>query len=199
MGIGTASFVTSQVLCCIRPGQSGQKHRRRDWKPPGRTQGNILTDATSAANGYRMPCIMLMWQNAWNVRRGKDFLVTAPIAAKRSPPWGYFVLVAANDFNTEERDYEMTRQQIEKIRTESMKQYGFGPEAMKQIKVCANCGATAPAAKRTCGECGSQLPRETLYQFYLNLHRRCPVCETVLPDNVNFCPQCGTMLTAKCK
>jgi len=99
----------------------------------------------------------------------------------------------------EEKDYKMTRQQIEQIRLESMKQYGFGPEAMKLLKVCANCGATVSAEQQTCGECGSGLPQETLYQFYLNLHHCCPVCETVLSDNAIFCPNCGTMLTTKRK
>ena len=113
----------------------------------------------------------------WNVRRGKIFPVTAPTAAKRLLPQEYFVRAAANGFNTEEMGHEMTRQQMEQIRMESMKQYGFGPETMKQLKVCANCGAIVPA----------------------DLHRRCPVCETVLSDNAIFCPQCGTMLTAKRK
>lgn len=135
----------------------------------------------------------------WNVRRGKIFPVTAPTAAKRLLPQEYFVCAAANGFNTEEMSHEMTRQQMEQIRMESMKQYGFGPETMKQLKVCANCGAIVPAEKQICGECGSRLPRKTLYQVYLNLHRRCPVCETVLSDNAIFCPQCGTMLTAKRK
>lgn len=140
-----------------------------------------------------------MWRNVWNVRRGKIRLVTAPTAAKRLPPQKYFVHAAANGFNMEEKGYKMTRQQIEQIRLESMKQYGFGPEAMKLLKVCANCGATVSAEQQTCGECGSGLPQETLYQFYLNLHRRCPVCETALSDNAIFCPNCGTMLTAKRK
>ena len=90
----------------------------------------------------------------WNVRRGKIFPVTAPTAAKRLLPQEYFVRAAANGFNTEEMGHEMTRQQMEQIRMESMKQYGFGPETMKQLKVCANCGAIVPAEKQICGECG---------------------------------------------
>ena len=78
-----------------------------------------------------MPCITLMWRNVWNVRRGKIRLVTAPTAAKEITSAEIFCPRAANGFNMEEKGYKMTRQQIEQIRLESMKQYGFGPEAMK--------------------------------------------------------------------
>ena len=119
---------------------------------------------------------------------GENFPRYCAYCGKEITPQEYFVRAAANGFNTEEMGHEMTRQQMEQIRMESMKQYGFGPETMKQLKVCANCGATVPAEKQICGECGSRLPRKTLYQVYLNLHRRCPVCETVLSDNAIFLP-----------
>lgn len=78
------------------------------------------------------------------------------------------------------------------VRLESMRQYGFGTEAMKELKVCGSCGAMCPAEKTHCSECHAKLPKDTLYQAYKRRHTSCPGCETIVPDTVHFCPQCGS-------
>ena len=44
------------------------------------------------------------------------------------------------------------------VRAEAMKRFGFGPEAMKQRKVCRVCGATEDASESFCRRCGTVLP-----------------------------------------
>ncbi|MBR4000169.1 MAG: zinc ribbon domain-containing protein [Clostridia bacterium] len=82
----------------------------------------------------------------------------------------------------------------ESMRQESMKRYGFGPAAMKGIRICAECGMPSAASERKCGECGAKLPRENLFQQYKKRHRFCPRCDTVVADDVQFCPECGTRI-----
>ena len=85
-----------------------------------------------------------------------------------------------------------------KARTEfsinSPEYYGFGIGIMKQIKVCMHCGASEPAGRYICGECGARLPAQTLFQQYQRMHRQCPVCDTVLAEGMKFCPHCGVKL-----
>ena len=47
--------------------------------------------------------------------------------------------------------------QYQKIRRVGMNQYGFGPDAMKQRKVCRICGATMPSEEDFCRICGAVL------------------------------------------
>jgi len=75
--------------------------------------------------------------------------------------------------------------------------YGFGTGIMKQIKVCPQCGASEPAERYICGECGSKLPARTLFQQYQRMHSQCPVCDTVLTADMRFCPHCGVKLENK--
>ncbi len=56
-------------------------------------------------------------------------------------------------------------EKLEAIRLENMKQYGFGVEAMKQIKVCHKCGNTSPAHQQFCTECGHRLCEKTVYDI----------------------------------
>jgi len=72
--------------------------------------------------------------------------------------------------------------------------YGFGIGIMKQIKVCRRCGASEEAGKYVCGTCGAGLPLNTLFQLYQQMHKRCPVCDTVLKETMKFCPHCGMNL-----
>ncbi|MBQ3551567.1 MAG: zinc ribbon domain-containing protein [Clostridia bacterium] len=88
----------------------------------------------------------------------------------------------------------MTAEKLQLIRLESMKQYGFGLQAMKTIKVCGACKAAISADQRICSECGHKLPNKTLYQIYKARHRVCPICETIVPDSCEYCPQCGKKL-----
>ncbi|MBQ3552591.1 MAG: zinc ribbon domain-containing protein [Clostridia bacterium] len=79
----------------------------------------------------------------------------------------------------------------EVIRLESMRQYGFGIEVMKNTKVCALCGAMASAADIMCKECHSRLPGDTLFNLYRCRHNCCNKCGTVVAGRARFCPQCG--------
>lgn len=84
--------------------------------------------------------------------------------------------------------------QYQKIRRVGMNQYGFGPDAMKQRKVCRICGATMPSEEDFCRICGAVLPKETLFDLYKAKHFYCPACGTVTENTANFCPQCGERL-----
>lgn len=72
-----------------------------------------------------------------------------------------------------------------------IKLYGFGPEAMKQVKVCETCGKQASRYETICQKCRSVLPEKTLYDLYRMGHRQCRNCEAVVPDDADFCPICG--------
>ena len=80
----------------------------------------------------------------------------------------------------------------EAVRKQGMAYYGFGPEAMKKLKVCTECGASSPKDRQFCTECGRRLPDKTLYDIYKERHRSCPACDTVLSESMIYCPQCGT-------
>ncbi len=82
-------------------------------------------------------------------------------------------------------------EKTEVIRLENMKQYGFGVEAMKQVKICGKCGNTLAADQQFCTECRHRLPKKTLYDIYKERHKVCPACDTVVSNETEFCPQCG--------
>jgi len=86
---------------------------------------------------------------------------------------------------------------FEQTRREGMRQYGFGPEIMKRIKVCPRCGAVSPASYHACNECKAVLPRNTLFQIYKSRHPSCGSCETVVPDGSRYCPACGKMISGQ--
>ena len=69
--------------------------------------------------------------------------------------------------------------------------YGFGIGIMKQIKVCKRCGASEESNRHVCGKCGAGLPPATLFQQYQQMHRKCPICNTILTKAMKFCPHCG--------
>lgn len=82
----------------------------------------------------------------------------------------------------------------EAIRRESMQQYGFGTEAMKDLKVCEKCGAVAAARDRVCSECHARLPQDTMFLRHKRRHAFCPRCDTIVSDAARYCPQCGRRL-----
>lgn len=85
----------------------------------------------------------------------------------------------------------MTAERLEQSRRYNRNYYGFGPEAMKNIRICSRCKAPSSTATRFCGACGGRLPHKTLYQLYRERHAVCPGCDTVLTDEMAFCPHCG--------
>lgn len=84
-------------------------------------------------------------------------------------------------------DYEL-------IRLENMEEHGFGPEAMKQVRVCEKCGYSTSAKYDKCQKCGAPLPDETVYEKYKNRHVSCPDCDTVVSSEKKYCPLCGRKL-----
>ena len=85
----------------------------------------------------------------------------------------------------------MTADHLELHRRQNMEYYGFGPSAMKKIRVCTHCGTPAQAERHFCTECGHRLPEKTLYDLYRERHKTCLICDTILAEQMDFCPQCG--------
>lgn len=75
-----------------------------------------------------------------------------------------------------------------------LEHYGFGPNVMKQMKVCPGCGFLAKSTASYCPECGGKLSAETLFDQYKQKHRTCPGCDTVLTLESQYCPECGRAL-----
>ena len=88
----------------------------------------------------------------------------------------------------------MTTEKLELHRQQNMDHYGFGPSAMKKIRVCTHCGTPSQTESHFCVECGHRLPDKTLYDLYLERHEQCSTCGTVLTEDMEYCPQCGTKL-----
>lgn len=86
------------------------------------------------------------------------------------------------------------KEDLATIKLAGMRQYGFGPMAMKQLKICPVCGEPSFAGHCYCTGCGAALPNETLYQSYKRRKTACPVCDTILPEQTRYCPKCGTKL-----
>ena len=82
----------------------------------------------------------------------------------------------------------------EQVRQASMDEYGFGPRAMRKLKVCKFCGRASPSNQNFCIECGGRLPEKTLFQEYKDRHKFCRHCDTVVKDDAEYCPQCGEKL-----
>lgn len=85
--------------------------------------------------------------------------------------------------------------QYEKARKEGMQHYGFGIGVMQTIKICKYCGTMHNASESKCCECGAALPKETLYEIYVQRHRHCTKCSVVVNKDVHFCPECGDRLS----
>lgn len=86
----------------------------------------------------------------------------------------------------------MIAEKLKRSRQQNRDYYGFGPSAMKQLRVCTVCGKPAPHEKHFCVECGQRLPDKTLYDLYLERHTQCTACTAVLTEEMDFCPRCGT-------
>ena len=86
----------------------------------------------------------------------------------------------------------MTSEMQEAIRLVNMYEHGFGPFAMKRLKVCKCCSVAADSHTKYCGVCGAPLPQESMFDEYRKRHICCKVCDNVLSRGMNYCPQCGT-------
>ena len=73
-------------------------------------------------------------------------------------------------------------------------EFGYGPKAMMETKVCNHCGNTETADKYTCSKCKNRLPAQTIYQIYQQKHKKCELCDTVLASYMRFCPHCGMQI-----
>ena len=85
----------------------------------------------------------------------------------------------------------------EKLRYRNMEDYGFGPNVMRNTKVCVRCGKMVKANTKTCPDCGEKLPGETLFDRYKRQHKCCPDCDTVLASDSQYCPNCGKQILQK--
>ena len=85
----------------------------------------------------------------------------------------------------------MSAERLEMSRRHNREYYGFGTEAMKKIRICTRCKTPSSTATRFCAACGYRLPHKTLYQLYRERHTVCPDCDTVLTEEMAFCPHCG--------
>ena len=86
---------------------------------------------------------------------------------------------------------------LEHLRQVNMEQYGFGPNIMKRIRICGECGCPSEADEANCLSCGVKLPKKTLYEQYKKRHPVCSRCDTVLAGHMQFCPQCGAKIQMK--
>ena len=84
--------------------------------------------------------------------------------------------------------------QYERVKREGMQHYGFGIDAMKEIKICSDCGEMINAKEENC-KCGALLPDETLYEIYVKRHRHCERCGAIVNNDAHFCPDCVVKLT----
>lgn len=69
--------------------------------------------------------------------------------------------------------------------------FGFGPERMKEIKICLYCGAMLKDSDKVCFACGNNVPAKTLFDRYKETHAYCLNCNAILPNDAKYCPQCG--------
>ena len=82
----------------------------------------------------------------------------------------------------------------QELRFKNMEEFGFGPNVMKQTKVCPQCGQAIKATASYCSSCGEKLPLETLFDRYKKRHLSCPNCDTVLAPGSQYCPNCGKQI-----
>ena len=85
-------------------------------------------------------------------------------------------------------EFRVTRN--ENLRKSNMERYGFGLNVMRNIRICTSCGRPASADRIHCS-CGGVLSGETLFQQYKKRHRFCNRCDTIVANDVKFCPECG--------
>ena len=85
----------------------------------------------------------------------------------------------------------------QKTRYQNLEDFGYGPNVMRNTKVCSGCGQTIHAGASYCPVCGEKLPTETLFDRYKQQHKCCPDCDTVLAPGSLYCPNCGKQILQK--
>lgn len=158
-----------------------------NWKKHGTMKAKqILIFAAIAGNGFAMQCITQMFLCVLNVLRGKIIRIFVPVAEQR---WKIIQHIADNA----EKNYNMEAKQMSaaEMKSENMKRFGFGYEAMKNIKICKKCGKPASAHRRFCKQCGTFLSGKTLFDCYKEHHKSCRHCNTIVSEQTEYCPKCG--------
>lgn len=65
---------------------------------------------------------------------------------------------------------------------------------LKNLSICAECGAEVKRGEKFCGKCGKPMPKlEDLVSAVQMEMRKCPSCGMELTENVSFCTNCGNM------
>lgn len=171
----------AQRICTLRaiPRLSLKKHGTR-------RERQISIFAENAENGFAMQCITQMFLCVLNVLRGKIIRNFVPVAEQR---WKIIQHIA----NNAEKNYNMEVKPMisSEPKSENMKMFGFGYEAMKSIKICKKCGKPASAHRLFCKQCGTFLSGKTLFDCYKEHHKSCRHCNTIVSEQAEYCPKCG--------
>ena len=85
----------------------------------------------------------------------------------------------------------------QKTRLKNLEDFGYGPNVMRNTKVCAKCGQVIKASASFCPDCGERLSSETLFDRYKRQHKCCPECDTMLAPDSQYCPNCGKPVLKK--
>ena len=193
----TAFSVTYRGWQSAQQNQYELTRRRKNYSWHGKMrEGSSLINVTNAVDGYATHYITRMCWNVSLAPRGRTSHLSVPIAVKNHRLTIPFAVNAARNCNTG-KWWNVTIERLEMLRIESMEELGFGPSAMRKIKKCPKCGRMASSENDFCRECGSRLPKTTMYDYYKSLHRVCPECETVVNEKTLYCPHCGTKLKTK--
>lgn len=65
---------------------------------------------------------------------------------------------------------------------------------IRNINICANCGAEVSRASNFCDKCGSPMNRSVLEESIASAAPTCPSCGEQLEPGALFCTNCGTKL-----
>lgn len=65
---------------------------------------------------------------------------------------------------------------------------------IRNINICANCGAEVSRASKFCDKCGSPMDRTVLDASVASASPTCPACGAQLEAGAKFCTNCGAKL-----
>lgn len=84
--------------------------------------------------------------------------------------------------------------QIETLRESIAKNQALIQE-IRNINICANCGAEVSRTSKFCDKCGSPMDRSALETSAAGAVPVCPECGEQLEPGALFCTNCGTKLS----